>query len=100
GRLLRRRRSPRALLRRLERLEPHGEGNPRPLLRVGPLRLLGAPRLFGRGHLRATAVGEDGTRVQLLGWGWQEEAARLRADFEVLATLERDRMTGSPQLCL
>jgi len=88
------------LLRQLERLEPHGEGNPRPLLRVGPLRLLGAPRLFGRGHLRATAVGEDGTRVQLLGWGWQEEAARLSADFEVLATLERDRMTGAPQLCL
>jgi single-stranded-DNA-specific exonuclease len=88
------------LLRQLERLEPHGEGNPRPLLRVGPLRLLGTPRSFGRGHLRATATGEDGARVRLLGWGWQADAARLAGDIEVLATLERDRLDGAPQLSL
>ena len=90
----------RELLRQLEGLEPHGEGNPRPLARVGPLQLLGSPRIFGRGHLRAIAVGADGTRVPLLGWGWETRAASLRDHFEVLATLERDRLTGNPELHL
>ncbi|HVS04436.1 MAG TPA: single-stranded-DNA-specific exonuclease RecJ, partial [Thermoanaerobaculia bacterium] len=55
------------LWRRLQRLEPHGEGNPQPLLRVGPLRLTRPPRPFGRGHLRARAQGADGAAVGLLG---------------------------------
>jgi single-stranded-DNA-specific exonuclease len=88
------------LLRQIERLEPHGEGNPRPLVRVGPLRLLGAPRLFGKGHLRALATGAEGGRVPLLGWGWGEHAARLADWFEVLAHLERDRLTGGLELRL
>jgi single-stranded-DNA-specific exonuclease len=86
------------LLAQLERLEPHGEGNPRPLLRVGPLRAIGVPRTFGRGHLRAIAAGPDGTRVRLLGWSWEERGAELATDFEVLANLERDRLTGEPVL--
>ncbi|HXT49592.1 MAG TPA: single-stranded-DNA-specific exonuclease RecJ [Thermoanaerobaculia bacterium] len=90
----------RQLLRQLEQLEPHGEGNPRPLARVGPLRLLGSPRTFGRGHLRALASGPDGHRVPLLGWNWEARSASLRGDFEVLATLERDRLTGEPVLHL
>jgi len=88
------------LLAQLERLEPHGEGNPRPLLRVGPLRLVGSPRAFGRGHLRATAAGEDGSRVRLLGWGWEPRGAELAGRFECLANLERDRLTGEPVLQL
>jgi single-stranded-DNA-specific exonuclease len=90
----------RQLLGQLEQLEPHGVGNPRPLARVGPLRLLGSPRTFGRGHLRAMATGPDGHRVPLLGWGWEARAAALAGDFEVLATLERDRLTGHPELHL
>src|SRR6185503_10036130 len=90
----------RELLRQLEQLEPHGEGNPRPLARVGPLRLLGSPRTFGRGHVRALAVGPDGKRVAFLGWGWEARISLLRDDFEVLATLERDRLTGNPELHL
>jgi single-stranded-DNA-specific exonuclease len=90
----------RELLRQLEQLEPHGEGNHRPLARVGPLRLLGSPRTFGRGHLRALAMGPDGHRVPLLGWSWEPRASSLRGDFEVLATLERDRLTGEPVLHL
>jgi len=90
----------RQLLRQLEQLEPHGEGNQRPLARVGPLRVQGSPRPFGRGHLRALAIGPDGHRVPLLGWGWEARAPSLRGDFEVLATLERDRLTGEPVLHL
>ena len=90
----------RDLLRQLQQLEPHGEGNPRPLARVGPLRLQGATRTFGRGHLRAPCAGLDGSRVRLLGWGWEARAAELAGDFEVLATLEADRLTGEPELHL
>src|ERR1700710_1365902 len=51
--------SPR-LLAQLGALEPFGQGNPRPLLRTGPLRLDGVPRNFGKGHLSARARGGGG----------------------------------------
>lgn len=91
------------LVDELDALEPHGQGNPRPLLRVGPLRLAGHPRIFGkreRRHLAGSAEGEDGGRVKLLGWGWAERADSLRRPFEVLAHLERDRYDGRPVLRL
>ena len=77
----------------------HGEATAS-VARVGPLRLEGSPRLFGRGHLRALAIGGDGKRVPLLGWGWEPRAALLAGEFEVLATLERDRLSGNPELHL
>lgn len=85
----------------LARLEPHGEGNPCPLLRVGPLRLRREPRVFGRRerrHLAAEADGDDGARVSLLAWGWGERIADLAGRFEVLAHLEVDRYDGRPVL--
>jgi single-stranded-DNA-specific exonuclease len=88
------------LLARLERLQPHGEGNPQPLVRVGPLRLVGSPRVFGKGHVRALATGADGGRAVLLGWGWAQRAASWSRWFEVLAYVERDRRLGTPELRL
>ena len=78
----------------LASLEPHGQGNRRPLLRIGPLRALGSPRLFGRGHLRLLAQGEAGGPVRLLGWNWADRAQELGSRFEVLGSLERDRYDG------
>lgn len=88
------------LLEELEQLEPYGQGNRRPLLRVGPLRLAGPPRRFGRGHLSAEARGLDGGPVRLLGWGWGSRAGNLEGDFEVLAYLERDSYRGGLRLRL
>jgi single-stranded-DNA-specific exonuclease len=88
------------LLEELAQLEPHGEGNPRPLVKVGPLRLAFPPRTFGRDHLRVVARGEDGSRVQLLGWGWKERQAELAGAFEVLGHLELDRYSGGAVLRL
>jgi len=85
----------------IQRLEPHGEGNKQPLIRLcGPLRLVRSPRFFGAGHLTAEAVGSDGGRIGLLGWGWQERAASLQGEFEVLGYLENDRYRGRPVLRL
>ena len=92
-----------ALVDELDALEPHGQGNPQPLLRVGPLRLDGTPRLFGkreRRHLAARAAGDAGGTVSLLGWGWADRAAALAAPFEALGHLERDRYDGRPVLRL
>jgi len=91
--------SPR-LLAQLARLEPFGQGNPRPLLRTGPLRIEGEPRNFGNGHLSARARGGDGAAVELVGWRWGERVRDLRGSFEVLACVEDDSYRGGPVLRL
>ncbi|HEX6903994.1 MAG TPA: single-stranded-DNA-specific exonuclease RecJ [Thermoanaerobaculia bacterium] len=88
------------LLAQLAALEPYGQGNPRPLVRTGPLRLDGAPRPFGNGHLSARARGEDGAAVDLVGWRWGERAESLAGSFEVLACVENDSYRGGPVLRL
>lgn len=88
------------LFAELQRLEPFGQDNPRPLARVGPLKLEGAPRLFGKGHLSARARGADGGAVEVVGWRWQERAEALGGYFEVLACVENDSYRGGPVLRL
>ena len=88
------------LLAQLGDLEPFGQGNPRPLVRTGPLHLAAAPRLFGNGHLAVQARGEDGSAVELLGWRWQERPQALAGSFEVLACVENDAYRGGPVLRL
>jgi single-stranded-DNA-specific exonuclease len=89
-----------ALLAQLATLEPFGQGNPRPLLRTGPLRIEGEPRNFGNGHLSARARGADGATVELVGWRWGERVRSLRGSFEVLACVEDDSYRGGPVLRL
>ncbi len=88
------------LLADLARMEPFGQGNPRPMLRTGPLRLDGAPRAFGGGHLSARTRGEDGSTVEVVGWGWQGRADTLDGAFEVLGYLEGDSYRGGTVLRL
>ncbi len=88
------------LLAHLAALEPFGQGNSRPVLRTGPLRVEGEPRAFGNGHLSARARGEDGAAVNLVGWRWGERAGSLRGRFEVLACVEDDTYRGGPVLRL
>jgi single-stranded-DNA-specific exonuclease len=89
-----------ALLAHLAALEPFGQGNSRPVLRTGPLRIEGETRAFGNGHLSARARGEDGAAVNLVGWRWGERAGSLRGRFEVLACVEDDTYRGGPVLRL
>lgn len=92
----------RSLWEDLRRLEPHGKDNERPLVRIrGPMRLLGAPRSFGRGHLSAMAVGGEGGRIRIVGWNWRDRAHRLvEGEFELLGHLEEDRYRGGAELRL
>jgi single-stranded-DNA-specific exonuclease len=88
------------LLAHLAALEPFGQGNSRPVLRTGPLRVEGEPRTFGNGHLSGRARGEDGAAVNFVGWRWGERAGSLRGRFEVLACVEDDTYRGGPVLRL
>ena len=84
------------LMAELSRLEPHGQGNPQPLIRIrGPLHLPWKAKTFGRGHMSTVAAGSDGSRIPLLGWGWQERLSALEGEFEVLGFLEKDRYRGT-----
>jgi single-stranded-DNA-specific exonuclease len=90
----------RDLLHALERLEPFGMGNRRPLLRTGPLRLFGAPRTFGDGHLKGSAATPGGRTLAVLGWHWAERAEDLGGTFDALGHLERDSYVDAPVLRL
>jgi single-stranded-DNA-specific exonuclease len=87
-----------ALLERLVALQPHGMGNPHPLLRVGPLTIEGAPRVFGRGHRGVRTRGDDGGVVRLLLWhrGESDDPPPLPDRLEVLGQLEWDTWTQAP----
>ena len=89
-----------AMVEKIRSLEPFGMGNREPRFRVGPLRSSGRPRLFGKGHLGLKAEGEDGSPIDLLGWGWEERAELLQGWFEVLGCLEKDTYTQQPVLRL
>lgn len=90
------------LYEELARLEPHGEGNRRPLIRLGPLERVGPLREFGEDHVKLrvrTARGGGagaGRPVWLLGWGFKDRAASLDGSFEVLGALEWDSYQGGP----
>ncbi|HXU34049.1 MAG TPA: DHHA1 domain-containing protein, partial [Thermoanaerobaculia bacterium] len=89
-----------AWLDALARLAPFGQGNPQPVVRVGPLEPAGPPRYFGADHLSARARGLDGGSLNLVGWGWQPRAEDLTGRFEVLGTLDFDRFLGAPVMRL
>jgi hypothetical protein len=88
------------LLDRLLALAPYGMSNPNPMLRVGPLTVAGPPRVFGEGHLRAVARGDDGGTVRLLLWrrGETESAPALPQRLEALGQLEWDGFLQAPVL--
>jgi single-stranded-DNA-specific exonuclease len=86
------------LLARLERLSPFGVGNPRPVLRVGPLRLSAPPRAFGTNHLGLVASGPDRARLDLVAWGWADRSALFEGAFEVAGRLEMDGYLRRPVL--
>jgi len=58
------------VVRELERLAPHGPGNPEPVLSAGGVRVAGAPRLLGRGgdHL-GLYLTQGGSTLRAVGFG-------------------------------
>ena len=63
----------------IEKLEPHGSGNPRPLLLSSQVRVLGEPRCVGvqKNHLQIRFV-QGNTQAKAIGWNLAEKAKDLR----------------------
>lgn len=86
-----------ALLADLERLEPHGAGNPQPLFRIGPLIRDAAPRGFGRDHLAISVRGPGSPRAfEVVAWRWASRPGPWNGVFEILGCVERDRYRDAP----
>jgi single-stranded-DNA-specific exonuclease len=68
------------LLNDLDRLEPYGAKNRRPLFLAGDLRVEGEPRRVGQGERHLSfRVRQGGVALKAIGWGLAERAGELMA---------------------
>jgi len=90
-----------AFLAELGRLAPHGNGNPEPLLRIGPLTSSAPPRLFGQRHhlLRVRGPG-GGPELGVVAWGGAPDTVLGAESFEILATVRAQPFFGPRELVL
>ncbi len=84
----------------LESFEPHGQGNPAPLLRLGPLRAALPPRQFATDSLDIMVEDIRGGRMRLTAWRCAPRLIEFDGRFEVLARLGWDDYLGAPALTL
>ena len=83
----------------LRHFEPFGIGNPAPVFVARGVRLAGAPRTVGQGHLKLR-LEQEGAVLDAIGFGLGALAADLRADerVDVAFRLELDEWDGAPRL--
>ncbi|MFQ5528050.1 MAG: single-stranded-DNA-specific exonuclease RecJ [Thermoanaerobaculia bacterium] len=84
------------LVRQIERLEPFGMANRRPVFRLGPFTLAIPPREFGKNHLGLRGRDSSGTLVDMVAWGWGDRPEVFSGSFEILAHLKIDDYLGRP----
>jgi single-stranded-DNA-specific exonuclease len=81
----------------LEKLEPHGMGNPRPLFLASRARVVGEPRGVGEGkkHLQLK-VGQGDAVFKAIGWSLAEKGKELAHDveFDVVFAASIDEWNG------
>ncbi len=93
------------LLSELQRLEPFGHGNPRPLFACRGVHLDGPPNFFGanRNHVSLSLLRPGGGRTQrAVGFNMASEVGLLAGSMEVDIAFHfsRDGFSGKPQLQL
>ncbi len=84
----------------IERLEPHGLANPRPLLLASQVRVVGEPRVVGeqKNHLQLHLV-QGNSQLKAIGWNMAEKARDLTTSAVVLYCLpsQHQRMERPPR---
>ena len=86
------------LVEALERLEPHGMGNPRPLFLLRALSWDGRGRPVGEHGLRLGYV-RDGVRLEAVGWSLGKvPGPDRRGTWDVLANVAHDAYLDRPSL--
>ena len=68
-----------ATVKALEKLAPHGQNNPKPIVAIKNCTLLERPRILKEKHLKLTLCTESGTTLAALGWNMAEKATELNA---------------------
>jgi single-stranded-DNA-specific exonuclease len=86
------------LVHQLNRLEPFGMANRRPLFRLGPLSLAAPPRPFGNNHLGLRGRDGSGRVLNMVAWRWGERAHLFSGQFEVLGHVKLDSYLGVASL--
>lgn len=88
----------------LRHLGPHGIGNPRPVFLARGLRIDGAPRIVGKGHLKIR-LARDGARLEGIGFGMADrlagtarEGERVDAVFQLQVNEYRGHRTPQARL--
>ena len=69
------------LVEEIERLEPYGMGNPRPLLAVNQVRLIGDPKIVGerKNHVQLR-VKQGDVILKAIAWNMADRCKSLKAD--------------------
>jgi single-stranded-DNA-specific exonuclease len=89
-----------SLARALERFEPHGQENPRPLLGFRGLEWDGRGRAVGKRGLRVS-LASNGRCLEAVGWTLADIPPAARAGcVDVAANLAIDSYTGRPSLTI
>lgn len=73
----------------LQRLAPHGMGNPTPVFAAHGLRLLSPPRVLKERHLKLR-VAQDSRSLDALAWGWGPRSEEWRQGESVDAAFVLD----------
>ncbi|MGH7804197.1 MAG: single-stranded-DNA-specific exonuclease RecJ, partial [Candidatus Binatia bacterium] len=86
-----------ALVSELERLEPHGAGNLRPLFLDEDLAVA-SHRIVGERHLKLTLRRSDGKLTEAIAFRMGERASTLPPVIDLVFGIERDRWEGRERL--
>lgn len=79
-------------VRALEKLAPHGQENPKPVIALTDLRLIDDPQVMKGRHLKLRTAGPRGGWLTALGWNMAHRAAELE---RYRGTI---RLAGSPTI--
>ncbi|MCY4526119.1 MAG: DHHA1 domain-containing protein, partial [Anaerolineaceae bacterium] len=89
------------LLEQLDLIEPTGAGNPPPLLLLRAARIRERRRVGRAGnHLRLVLAGDNGERLEAIGFRLGERASHLPSQVDLAFHLERNEWKGRQRLQL
>jgi single-stranded-DNA-specific exonuclease len=87
-----------ALADALDRMRPFGVGNATPVWGARGVRVVGAPRVVGKGHLKLL-LAAGSRQIEAMGWGMGERALP-EGPLDVAFQIKRDRFRGQERLVL
>ena len=88
------------LVGELERLEPFGAGNSRPVFQARNLCILTEPRLIGQRHLKMSVAGPKRRPLETIWWNGAESADALKGRIDMAYTIETSKWGGGTFLQL